>query len=129
MSTLTSGPSVNDAVLAAAPPPETDMPMPRASDELKASTRSMPGWWASRRSLTGSLHIAPDEMTITSELRSHAPGLLVEHGQERAREGVADDDQAVDLLALDRVEHLDGVVLAALEQARPARPRPGRCWR
>ncbi len=30
VSTLTSGPSVNDAVLAAAPPPETDMPHARA---------------------------------------------------------------------------------------------------
>ena len=43
VSTFTSGPSVNDAVLAAAPPPETDTPMPRASDELNASTRSMAG--------------------------------------------------------------------------------------
>ena len=65
---------MNDAVLAAAPPPETDTPMPSASDELKASTRSMPGWWASSASFTGSLHMAPDEMIIMSELRSHRPG-------------------------------------------------------
>ena len=118
MSTLTSGPSVNDAVLAAAPPPDTDTPMPSASDELKASTSSMP-WWASSRSLTGSLHIAPDETIITSELRSHLPGVLVEHGQERAGEGVAHDDERVDLLAVDRVEHLGRVVPARLEQADP----------
>ena len=32
------------------------------------------GWWASNRCLTGSLHMAPDEIVITSELRSHLPG-------------------------------------------------------
>ena len=48
--------------------------MPRASDELNASARSMAPWWASRRSFTGSLHIAPEEMIIMSELRSHFPG-------------------------------------------------------
>ena len=48
--------------------------MPSASDELKASTSSIPGWCASSRCLTGSLHIAPDEITMARELRSHLPG-------------------------------------------------------
>ncbi len=49
------------------------MPMPTASDELNTSTSSM-GWWASNCSLTGSLHMAPEEIVITSEPRSHLPG-------------------------------------------------------
>ena len=68
------GPSVNDAVLTAVPPPEIDCPIPSASDELKASASSICGWWASSRSFTGSLHIAPEEMIMTNELRSHLPG-------------------------------------------------------
>ena len=119
MSTFTSGPSVNEAVFAAAPLAETDTPMPSASDELKASTRSMPGWWPSRPSFTGSLHIAPDETIMTRELRSHFPGWLVEGGQQWASEGIADEDDRVDLLARNGVEQLRRVVATRLEQADP----------
>jgi len=41
--TRTSGPRLNWAVLAALRDDETDVPIPSASDEPKASMRSMPG--------------------------------------------------------------------------------------
>ena len=64
---------MNDAVLAAEPPPDTEIPIPSASDELNASARIMLGWWASSRCFTGSLHMAPDETIMASGLRSHLP--------------------------------------------------------
>ena len=119
-STFTSGPRVNDAVLAAAPLAETDTPMPSASDELKASTRSMPGWWASNRLLHRLAPHGPRRNDHHERAQVPLARMRVERGQQRARERVAHDDQPVHLLALDGVEHLHRVVLARLEQADPA---------
>ena len=57
------------------------MPMPSASDELKASTRSMPGWWASSRCFTGSLHMAPDEIDHHERAQVPPARVLVERGR------------------------------------------------
>ena len=74
---------------------------------------------ASSPSLIGSLHIAPDEMIIMSELRSHVPGCSSRR-PGAGGEGIAHDDEPVDLLALDGVEQLDRVVLArSSRQTRP----------
>ncbi len=48
--------------------------MPIASDELKTSMRSMPGWWRSIASFTGSLHITPELVTSTNDERSQRSG-------------------------------------------------------
>ena len=48
------------------------------------------------------------------------PRLGVEGGDERSGERVAHDDEAIHLLSLDRIEQLDRVVLAMLEQDDPS---------
>ena len=69
------GPRVNLAVPASLPTAEADCPSPIASEELKASIRNMPGWWASNAAFTDSLHMTP-ELEINTRLdRSHLPGL------------------------------------------------------
>ena len=55
-----------------------------------------------------------------SELRSHFPGFSSSAANSGRDEGVADDHEAVDLLALNGIQHLGGIVLAALQQAHPA---------
>ena len=73
-------------------------------------------WCLSSPCLTGSLHITPDEVMTTSEERSQRPGLGVEGPEHRLGEGVADDGDGVDALALDGVEQLGHVEVAALER-------------
>ena len=48
--------------------------MLRASEDEKASCRSIPGWWASRRCLDSSLHITPEEIMATRLDRSQRSG-------------------------------------------------------
>ena len=57
------------------PAPDTEEPMPSASEEENASSRSMPGWCASRASLDSWLHITPEETMATRLERSQPPGL------------------------------------------------------
>ena len=52
-------------------------------------------------------------------------GLRIERGQQRSGEGIADDDEAVHVLAFHRIEQLDRVVPAALEQCDL--PSLGKC--
>src|SRR3546814_16214290 len=68
-------PGSNLAVLAACPPPDTDWPMPSASDDEKASIRNIWGLWRSRPCLVSSLHITPDEVMAMSVERSQRPSL------------------------------------------------------
>ena len=105
---------------AAEVPDETEVPMPIASDEEKASISSMPGWWRSRPCLVSSLHITPDEMMPDQAGQVPPAGMGVEGGQDRFGEDVPDDDQAVDLLALDGVEELDRVELAGGQGDHPS---------
>src|SRR3546814_1425604 len=64
----------NFAVLAAAPPPDTDWPMPRASEDENASIRNMLGLCSSSPCLVCSLHITPDDVMAISEDKSHRFG-------------------------------------------------------
>src|SRR3546814_7763355 len=68
-------PGSNLAVLAACPPPDTDWPMPSASDDEKASIRNIWGLWRSRPCLVSSLHITPDDVMAMSDERSQRPSL------------------------------------------------------
>ena len=120
---------MNDAVLAAAPPPETDMPMPSASDELNASTSSMPGWWASSRCLTGSLHIAPDEIIITSELRSHFPGCSSSTASSGREKGSPTMTSPLTFSRSMVSSISTGSYLRRLEQADPPALGQRSCWR
>ena len=75
-------------------------PCPSASELPSESTRSTCGRWSSSRSLTGWLHITPDE-TISAQARQvPAPGVGVQRLEQRAGEGVAHDDQNGDPLRL-----------------------------
>ena len=73
--TFVCSPTVNVAVVLAAPPVDTDWPMPTASDEENASTIIMPGWWASRPCLEASLNITPDDEIMNRLEMSYLPGL------------------------------------------------------
>ncbi len=44
------------------PPPETEAPMPRASDDENASSRTMFGFRARRPRLVSSLHMTPEDV-------------------------------------------------------------------
>ncbi len=72
--TIVSGLSSNLAVLAIAPPPDTDWPIPRASELEKASMINIVGLWPSRPCLVSWLNITPEETMATSELRSQRSG-------------------------------------------------------
>src|SRR3546814_11830912 len=70
-------PGSNLAVLAACPPPDTDWPMPSASDDEKASIRNIWGLWRSRPCLVSSLHITPDDVRSMSDEISQRPSLVL----------------------------------------------------
>ena len=67
-------PRLNFAVCDVPPADDTDWPIPTASDELNASTSSMPGWCSRSRFLESSLHITPDEVIMNRLERSHRSG-------------------------------------------------------
>ena len=66
------------------------------------------------RFFESSLHITPDEAIMSRLDRSQRPGSASSAREHRLGEGVADDGDRVDLLALDRVEQLVDVELARL---------------
>ena len=80
--------------------------MPSASDDENASTSIIAGWWRSSPCLVASLHITPDDSTMHEAGDVPPAGVGVERAQHRLGEGVADDGDAVDALALDGVEQL-----------------------
>ncbi len=94
---------------------ETDWPMPRASDDEKASMIIIPGWWPSSACLDASLNITPELEMIMRLERSHLPGVA-----SRARSiGLAKASPTMAMvftrLALDGGEQLLDVEVAGLE--------------
>ena len=83
--TRTSGPKVKRAVCSAAVPLDTDVPMPSASDDEKASMSIMVGWWCNSARLVSSLHMTPDDTKARSVASFQCPG----RSSRAARMGLA----------------------------------------
>ena len=71
--TLQRSPSMNLAVGVSMPLAVTDAPMPRASEEEKASINMAPGICSSMPCFTSRLHITPDEVTAAMLEASYLP--------------------------------------------------------